>query len=69
MSFETLFDIQVKKDGTPEEQYSHRKPFGKGSRSCRACFTHRGLIRKYDLMICRRCFREYAGDIGFRVYD
>lgn len=42
---------------------------GKGSRSCRACFNHRGLIRKYDLYLCRRCFREYAGDIGFKKLD
>ncbi|KAH9386946.1 small subunit ribosomal protein S29e [Nematocida major] len=40
-------------------------PKGKGSRSCRACMSRRGLIRKYDMMICRRCFREYAEDIGF----
>ena len=25
-----------------------------------------GIIRKYALMICRRCFREYANDIGFK---
>jgi len=24
-----------------------------------------GLIRKYDLMMCRQCFREKATDIGF----
>lgn len=46
-----------------------RKAYGKGSRSCRSCFTHNGLIRKYGLNMCRRCFREYAKDIGFKVYD
>lgn len=25
-----------------------------------------GVIRKYAMMICRRCFREYANDIGFK---
>ncbi|MCL4121119.1 UNVERIFIED_CONTAM: hypothetical protein GTU68_032809 [Idotea baltica] len=24
-----------------------------------------GLIRKYDLILCRKCFREYADIIGF----
>jgi ribosomal protein S14 len=24
-----------------------------------------GLIRKYDLNMCRQCFREKASDIGF----
>ncbi|KAG9395500.1 40S RIBOSOMAL PROTEIN S29 [Carpediemonas membranifera] len=45
--------------------FSHPRNFGKGSRSCRVCGAHQGLIRKYDLMVCRRCFREYATDLGF----
>ena len=32
----------------------------------RVCFTKHGLIRKYGLYMCRRCFREYASDIGFK---
>ena len=40
-----------------------------GSRGrSRVCGTVRGLIRKYGLDICRRCFREYASDIGFTKY-
>jgi small subunit ribosomal protein S29e len=35
----------------------------------RICHSLRGLIRKYDLDICRRCFREYAKDIGFIKYQ
>ena len=31
----------------------------------RVCNAHQGLIRKYHLMMCRRCFRERAVDIGF----
>ncbi len=41
---------------------------GKGTRVCRVCGTARGLIRKYGLQICRRCFREVAETIGFRKY-
>jgi len=39
---------------------------GKGLRKCRICGTSRGLIRSYDLYICRRCFREVAKDLGFK---
>jgi small subunit ribosomal protein S29e len=46
-------------------QYSHPRKYGKGSRKCRVCNAHQGLIRKYHLMMCRRCFRERAVDIGF----
>ena len=32
----------------------------------RVCSNRDGLIRKYQLNICRQCFREYAADIGFK---
>jgi len=41
---------------------------GKGSRVCRRCGSHRGLIRQYGINLCRRCFREVAGDLGFKKY-
>ncbi|CAP33472.2 Protein CBR-RPS-29 [Caenorhabditis briggsae] len=46
--------------------FSHPRKFGPGSRSCRVCAGHHGLIRKYGLDLCRRCFREQAKDIGFK---
>lgn len=61
-------DINIQQ-GPISDFQSHAKPFGKGSRHCRACFTYRGLIRKYELNICRRCFREYAEKIGFKKLD
>ncbi len=33
---------------------------------CTVCKTNRGMIHKYGLHICRRCFREVAHSIGFR---
>ncbi len=41
---------------------------GRGNRKCRLCGTSRGLIRSYNLRICRRCFREAARDLGFEKY-
>jgi hypothetical protein len=32
----------------------------------RVCRARRGLIRKYDLFMCRRCFSQYATQIGFQ---
>lgn len=37
-------------------------------RKCRRCGNARGLIRKYDLYVCRKCFREMAEDLGFKKY-
>jgi ribosomal protein S14 len=45
-----------------------RGGFGKGSRQCTRCGTKNGLIRRYDLVICRQCFREVAEDLGFKKY-
>ncbi|MCH8907057.1 MAG: 30S ribosomal protein S14 [Candidatus Heimdallarchaeota archaeon] len=42
------------------------RSIGKGTRKCRRCGTHRGVIRRADLMICRRCMREIAGPLGFK---
>jgi small subunit ribosomal protein S14 len=39
---------------------------GKGGRRCRLCGSSRGVIRKYNLYICRRCFREVADKLGFK---
>ena len=45
-----------------------KRTMGKGARTCRRCGTHRAIIRKYGLNICRRCIREIAKDLGFRKY-
>ncbi len=39
------------------------------AKRCRKCNTRRGVINKYDLKICRRCFKELAEKIGFRKLD
>lgn len=37
-------------------------------RSCKACGSARGLIRKYNLNLCRKCFRERALKLGFQKF-
>jgi len=41
----------------------------KRARKCRFCEAKRGLIRKYNLYICRRCFNDFAGELGFKKLD
>ncbi|MFH1779972.1 MAG: 30S ribosomal protein S14 [Candidatus Micrarchaeota archaeon] len=38
------------------------------NRKCKLCGASKGLIRKYSLQICRKCFREKATEIGFVKY-
>jgi len=51
-----------------EERKYLSKFKGKGNRKCRFCGTARGLIRKYNLNVCRRCLRDYGEQMGFRKY-
>jgi len=38
-------------------------------RKCKFCGNVRGLIRKYELYVCRKCFREIALSLGFKKYS
>ena len=35
---------------------------------CRRCDNDKGVIRKYGLKICRRCFKDIAIALGFNKY-
>lgn len=43
-----------------------KRKFGKGAHKCIRCGTFSGVIRKYGLNYCRRCFREIAPQLGFK---
>lgn len=43
-----------------------KRKFGEGARKCIMCGSFDGIIRKYSLMYCRRCFREVARNLGFK---
>ncbi len=45
------------------------RKYGKGSRWCKRCGQYTAIIQKYDLMLCRQCFREVAKSIGFKKYS
>ena len=42
---------------------------GISKKRCRRCGRIRGHIDKYNLNLCRQCFRETAKDIGFKKYN
>jgi len=46
-----------------ETKFRHRM-----KRKCKMCGNCRGLIQKYGLYICRKCFRERAVELGFSQY-
>jgi small subunit ribosomal protein S14 len=52
-----------------EETGRKKLAHGKGTRWCRRCGAYNGLVRKYNLMLCRQCFREVAASLGFVKYE
>ena len=36
--------------------------------SCQRCGRKQGLVGKYDINLCRQCFREIAREMGFKKY-
>lgn len=39
------------------------------SRECRRCAREQGLVGKYEIWLCRQCFREIARGMGFKKYS
>jgi len=37
--------------------------------ACQRCGREQGLVGKYDIFLCRQCFREIAPDMGFEKYS
>ncbi|MDP3918906.1 MAG: 30S ribosomal protein S14 [Nanoarchaeota archaeon] len=44
------------------------RKFGVASKPCKLCGRLGGHIQKYDLNICRQCFRDHATKLGFKKY-
>ena len=38
-------------------------------RNCQRCGRKQGLVGKYDIYLCRQCFREVARSMGFKKYS
>ena len=35
---------------------------------CQRCGRKQGLVGKYDIWLCRQCFREISRSMGFKKY-
>ena len=38
-------------------------------KECQRCEREQGLVGKYDIWLCRQCFREVARSMGFKKYS
>jgi len=39
-----------------------------GINPCKRCGRNQGIVRKYNIYLCRQCFRELAPQMGFEKY-
>jgi small subunit ribosomal protein S14 len=37
--------------------------------ACQRCGRKQGLVGKYNIWLCRQCFREIANGMGFEKYQ
>ena len=72
-NFNKVFKQLKTKPAKLKKYVKHNEPkkreFGVGSRRCKLCDRMGSLIQKYDLGLCRHCFRENAKKIGFKKYS
>ncbi len=55
--------LKYKKHNSPK-----LRTCGKNLKKCRRCGSKSGHIQKYNLKLCRKCFRDIATKIGFKKY-
>ncbi len=65
---------QLKRKPAVKAKYiKHCKPkerkFGIAVKKCENCGRFGAMINKYNLNLCRHCFREMAVDLGFKKYS
>ncbi|MFB6301197.1 MAG: 30S ribosomal protein S14 [Halobacteriales archaeon] len=63
-----MSESEVENDIDAQEGGEHAaKRTGQRSQ-CRRCDRKQGLVGKYDIWLCRQCFREIARSMGFKKY-
>jgi len=71
-SYTKVFKQLKKKPAKLAKLQKHNAPkkrtCGRALKKCRRCGSNSGHIQKYNLKLCRKCFRDIAKSIGFRKY-
>lgn len=72
-NYEKVFRQLERKPTKLKKFIKHNAPkkriFGKSFRRCKLCGRIGGHIRKYNLNLCRQCYRLNAKELGFKKYS
>lgn len=67
--FKQLNAKPVKKAKVIKFNQPRKRSCGRSLRKCKNCGRVRGHINKYNLHLCRQCFREMATSLGFKKFS
>jgi small subunit ribosomal protein S14 len=67
--FKQLNAKPIKKAKFIKHNRPKKRSCGIALRKCKNCGRNRGQVRKYDLNMCRQCFRDLAVSLGFKKYS
>jgi len=64
-------DVETDESERDEEAVTgeHATTRSEQLRDCQRCGRKQGLVGKYDIYLCRQCFREVARSMGFKKYS
>ena len=54
---------------TEESTGEHAAKRTEQLRECQRCERKQGLVGKYNIYLCRQCFREVSRSMGFKKYS
>ena len=62
-----------KKPGKHAKYLKHNvgkaREYGAHTKRCKKCGNPHGHIGKYGINLCRKCFRDFARELGFKQYS
>ena len=47
----------------------NERKFGAATKRCQNCGNTHAHVGKYGIKLCRKCFRDYAVELGFKQYS
>ena len=57
---------KTKKERFMRHNVPRARKYGRNVTRCPRCHSSWGVVSKYGLNLCRRCFRNVAHELGFR---
>jgi small subunit ribosomal protein S14 len=64
-----MSESEAEHDENGDPTGEHATPRTEQLEACQRCGREQGLVGKYDIWLCRQCFREVSRKMGFKKYS